>query len=127
MTAVFYLLTVQIALGAFDNLWHHRISEKLPQRRVAALETALHAAREGLYVGIFFTLAWWQPHGLWAWVLLGVLVIELLITVLDFLIEAGTRRRPRLERVLHTILAVNAGAILASLMPALLSWSELAV
>ena len=49
MTLVFNLLSAQALLGAFDNLWHHEIKERLPSRRSAAGELALHTARELIY------------------------------------------------------------------------------
>jgi len=39
-------------------------------------------------------------------------------------IEDRTRRLPRLERILHTLLAINVGAILAAWAPELLYWGR---
>ena len=44
MNLLFALITAQALMGAFDNLWHHEISERLPAKRSAAFETGLHAA-----------------------------------------------------------------------------------
>ena len=71
MTTIFSLLTLQAILGGLDNLWHHEITERLPARRGAARELSLHAVREFIYAVVFFGLALSQPHGVWAWVLLG--------------------------------------------------------
>jgi uncharacterized protein (TIGR01777 family) len=125
MHLVLSLLTVQIALGAFDNLWHHEITERLPARRGARTELVLHAARELCYALVFAALAWWTWHGLWTFVLVGVLLLEIAITLGDFVIEDATRRLPKLERILHTVLAINFGAILTAFAPTLMAWAQL--
>ncbi len=122
MSVVFTLLAVQIVLGGFDNLWHHEIKERLPSRRSARGELALHATRELIYGVVFLGLAWLEWRGVWALVLALALVAELVVTIADFLVEDRTRRLPALERALHTVLAVNVGAILAVLAPVLWGW-----
>jgi uncharacterized protein (TIGR01777 family) len=122
MTAVFALLILQTLLGGFDNLWHHEITERLPTKRAAASELALHATRELIYGCVFLQLAWLEPHGAWVILLLALLGLEIVITLADFVQEDRTRRLPPLERVLHTILAINFGVLLAALTPALLGW-----
>ena len=122
MTVAFVLITVQALLGAFDNLWHHEITERLPARRNARREVALHAAREGLYAFLFLALAWFAWHGAWVLLLIAVLAVEVGVTLADFVVEDRTRRLPRLERILHTILAINFGAILTALVPVFQAW-----
>jgi uncharacterized protein (TIGR01777 family) len=124
MTPVFILLACQIALGAFDTLWHHEIKERLPSRRSARHELALHGARELIYAAVFLALAWYDWHGLWSWCFAFVLGIEVVITLADFVIEDRTRRLPKLERVLHTVLALNYGAFIAVLSPVLVDWAR---
>jgi uncharacterized protein (TIGR01777 family) len=82
----------------------------------------LHAAREALYGALFFGLAWRAWHGAWAWVVVGILVAEIVVTIVDFVIEDSTRRLPRTERVLHTVLAINFGVVLACFAPVLRQW-----
>ncbi len=125
MTLLFSLITVQALMGAFDNLWHHEITERLPAKRSAAFETGLHAAREFLYAFIFFALAWYEWRGAWAAVLAAAILIEIPITLTDFVVEDRTRKLPPLERVLHTILAINLGLALALLAPVLITWWKL--
>lgn len=123
MNAVFYALAVQIGLGALDNFWHHELTERLPAKRSARFELALHATREFFYGVIFLALAWFTWHGIWAWSLLALLVFESGITLTDFLVEDVTRRLPPLERVLHTVLALNVGIVMALLVPIVLLWA----
>lgn len=122
MTAALALITVQALLGALDNLWHHEITERLPARRAARQELALHAVREGLYAFVFLALAWFEWHGSWVLLLGGVFAAEVGVTLADFIVEDRTRRLPRFERVLHTILAINFGAVLAVLAPTFRAW-----
>jgi uncharacterized protein (TIGR01777 family) len=122
MSILFTLLSFQALLGAFDNLWHHELQAALPQRAGARRELALHAAREAIYAVIFIGLAWGEWHGLWAALLATLLVVELLITVADFLEEDRTRRLPPLERTLHTVLSISYGLLLGLLAPLLLQW-----
>jgi len=122
MFSVFALITTQALLGAVDNLWHHEITERLPARRAAAGELVLHSARELIYAFVFVGLAWFRWQGGWAVLLAAVMLVEVAVTLLDFIIEDKTRRLPPFERVLHTILAVNFGAVLAMLAPVLGAW-----
>jgi uncharacterized protein (TIGR01777 family) len=125
MTPVLALLILQTILGGFDNLWHHEITERLPARRSAAGELTLHAARELIYGCVFLQLAWLEPHGGWVILLIATLGVEIIITLADFVLEDRTRRLPPLERVLHTALAINFGALLAALTPTLGRWWSL--
>jgi uncharacterized protein len=122
-TLLWTLIVIQIAMGAFDMLFHHELTERLPWRAGAADELRLHAIRNGFYAVIFAALAWIEPHGFLAVLLLGVLVIEVLITLWDFVEEDRTRHLPATERVTHTLLALNYGAILVLLVPRLVDWS----
>ncbi len=123
MNAVFAILSVQALIGAFDNLWHHELEAKLPQHISARYELVLHASREAIYAVLFLGLAWVRWEGAWAWVLALLLAVEIIITLADFIEEDLTRRLPKLERVLHTILAVSYGAFVAALAPEMLRWA----
>lgn len=125
MNAVFVVLSIQALLGAFDNLWHHELEAKLPQRLSARYELTLHAAREVIYAIIFIGLAWFEWHGALAIVLAWLLVIELFITLADFLEEDRTRRLPPFERVLHTVLTICYGLFLGLFAPILHQWLRL--
>ena len=119
------LVYLQIAMGAFDTLYHHELTERLAWRPNAGRELALHAVRNAFYAAIFLTLAWSEPHGVLAAAILLVLVVEIAITLWDFVEEDLTRRLPATERVTHTLLALNYGAILVLLLPVLWSWMQL--
>ncbi len=124
MTTILTLLTVQGIMGAFDNIWHHELTEALPSKPSAWRELTLHSARAFIYGVIFLALGWSTWHGLFAVLLAAVLIVEVGITLWDFLEEDMTRKLPPLERILHTLLAVNYGAVLALLAPVLWTWAQ---
>lgn len=125
MEIVFVLLVAQSLLGAFDTWVIHEWRERLPRRPVARREVGLHALREVLYAVIFIGLAGWQWGGLWAWVLATVLLVEVVITALDFVEEDRIRVLSPLERVTHLLLAILYGALLARLAEVLWTWQAL--
>jgi uncharacterized protein (TIGR01777 family) len=123
MNIVLIMLTVQALMGGFDNLWHHELSEDLPHKPSARKELALHTGRELLYALIFASIAWVRWEGAWTFVLLGVFAVEIGLTLWDFMVEDQTRRLPKFERILHTVLAIDFGAILAVWAPELVRWA----
>jgi uncharacterized protein (TIGR01777 family) len=118
MTAtVLVMLTLQILFGALDNVLHHELTERLPQRPSARYELTLHSAREAIYGCLFLVFAWMEPQGLFAVAVLMLLGAEIVITLADFLEEDRTRSLPPFERVLHTVLAIFYGGFLISVIP----------
>jgi uncharacterized protein (TIGR01777 family) len=124
MNTAIFLLVLQGALGAVDNLWHHELKLGLPRTPPARRELALHAARSALYAPLFLAVAWLTLGGWLAWLLAALLVIEVLVTLSDFIEEDRTRALPASERILHTLLAINYGAFLAVLAPVLVHWAD---
>lgn len=125
MSLFFLMFTIQTFLGGLDSLLHHEITERLPAKKSAATELSLHAVREFLYAFVFFALAWYEWRGGWALLIAGVLLLEVGITLADFVVEDRTRRLPPFERVLHTILAMNYGVALTVLAPILYGWWQM--
>lgn len=123
MEALMIVATAQALIGAFDLAYHHEVTERLTWKKTAYAELRLHAARNGIYAVIFLVLAWAEPHGLLAIAFAGLLVIEIAITLTDFVIEDRTRLLPASERVIHTVLAISYGAFLALFAPYLIAWS----
>lgn len=117
------LMAVQGCLGAFDTVYHHELTEALPQRDGARRELQIHAARALLYALLFAGLAYWEWHGWLALVLVGVFAVEIGLTLWDFVVEDRTRLLPATERVTHTVLAINGGAFLALLALDIPAWS----
>lgn len=127
MTTVLWLLGILGLLGAFDTIYFHEIRGQLPAHLPGLRpELVLHTGRSAIYVAVFGTLPWLAWRGAWAFALGGLLVIEIGITLADFVVEDQVRRplgglRPG-ERITHTMMAIVYGAMIANLVPVLLSW-----
>lgn len=117
------LVALQIAMGAFDTLFHHELTERLAWKPSQKAELRLHGVRNLIYAALFFLIGWAEPRGLLAAAVLILLVVEVVITLTDFVEEDRTRRLPASERVTHTLLALNYGAILTLLVPLLIGWA----
>src|SRR5271156_7012216 len=117
------LIAVQIAMGAFDTFYHHEMTERLAWRPSQRHELQLHGVRNILYALLFLTLGWLEVHGIWAIVVIVVLIAEVIITLMDFVEEDLSRKLPASERINHTLLALNYGAILVLLVPILIEWA----
>jgi uncharacterized protein len=122
-SALWTLIAIQIFMGAFDTFYHHELTERLAWRPSQRHELQLHSVRNGLYALLFLTLGWLEVHGVWAMLVIAVLVVEVLVTLLDFVEEDLSRRLPASERINHTLLALNYGAILVLLLPVLFDWA----
>ena len=117
------LIGIQIAMGAFDTFYHHEMTERLAWRPSQRHELQLHGVRNILYALLFLTLGWVEIHGIWAIAVIAVLVAEVVITLMDFVEEDLSRKLPASERINHTLLALNYGAILVLLVPILIDWA----
>src|ERR1700732_2470323 len=109
-------------MGAFDTAYHHELTERLAWRPSQHRELALHAARNLLYAALFLALGWSEPRGAWAGLIIAILIVEVVVTLVDFVEEDLSRKLPASERINHRLLAINYGAILALLLPLLFDW-----
>ena len=109
------LMAAQGCLGAFDTVYHHELTEALPQRATARRELAIHALRAMIYGVLFAGLSAWVWQGAWALALLVLFGVEIVLTLWDFVVEDRTRLLPASERVTHTVLAINGGAFICLL------------
>ncbi len=117
------LIILQMAMGAFDIAYHHELTERLAWRPTQQRELALHGVRNLLYAVLFVVFGWFEPHGAWAVAVMAILAVEIVITLADFVEEDASRKLPASERITHTFLAINYGAILVLLLPVLLGWA----
>jgi len=117
------LIAIQIAMGVFDTFYHHELTERLAWRPSQRYELKLHGVRNLLYAFLFLVLGWLEVHGIFAGVIIAVLVVEIVITLMDFVEEDLSRKLPASERINHTLLAINYGAILMLLLPVLVEWA----
>src|ERR1700722_869684 len=117
------LIAIQIAMGAFDTFYHHEMTERLAWRPSQRHELRLHGVRNLVYALLFLILGWSEVHGYLAMMVIAVLGAEVVITLMDFVEEDISRKLPPSERINHTLLALNYGAILVLLMPVLIEWA----
>lgn len=127
MKIALWLLAIQGVIGAFDTLYYHEWRARLPARgRDAAAELRLHAGRDFFYAILFATLPWLGWHGLWVIALALVIVIEIVLTLWDFVVEIAVRKALgdvyAGERVTHAIMGIVYGGVLAFLIPTLGEW-----
>jgi hypothetical protein len=123
MRVAIWLLFVQALLGAFDTLYYHEYRLRLAHGHGTRLELRLHAARDFAYAVIIGSLGFLTWNGRLAWVLLALLVLEIAITLWDFIEEDRIRRLPAGERAMHAVMGIVYGAFLANLLPELWRWS----
>jgi uncharacterized protein (TIGR01777 family) len=117
------LVAAQVAMGAFDTLYHHELTERLAWRPSQRHELRLHSIRNFLYALLFVVFGWFEVYGFLAMIIIAVLVAEIVITLMDFVEEDLSRKLPASERINHTLLALNYGAILVLLLPVLVGWA----
>ena len=126
MRTAIWLLLLQASLGAFDTLYYHEYRLKLPHGNHTRPELRLHAARDFAYAVIIGSLGFVTWHGTLTWVLLGLLLAEIVITLWDFIEEDKIRKLPPGERAMHAVMGIAYGAFLAFLIPQMMEWSTLA-
>jgi hypothetical protein len=127
MNLTLYLLSVLACLGAFDTLYYHEWRAKLPALgRAAGSELRLHAWRDFVYAILFFGLPWLVWEGRYAVVLAVLFLMEIVLTLWDFVVEDWIRKPlggvyPG-ERVMHAVMGIVYGAMLANVVPTLRIW-----
>ena len=122
MTAALSVLIALALMGAFDTIVFHELVAKLPSNPAARRELQLHASRDCVYVILFASLAWLQPHGWLVLLLAALLATEIAITLSDFIVEDRTRRLPPGERTMHAIMGITYGVFVALLFPHAVGW-----
>ena len=126
MTNALWLMLVQALLGGFDTLYYHEYRARLPAGGARTRpELVVHALRDFVYAILFISLPFFDWRGTWALVLGALIVIEIVLTMTDFVLEVGTRGPAGVaagERVTHGLMAIVYGAVLACLAPVLLAW-----
>ena len=130
MDIALWLLGIQGAIGAFDTVYYHEWRARLPARgKKAASELKLHAGRDFFYAVLFGTLPFIAWQGWWVMVLAGVIGVEIVLTLWDFIAEIAVRKELgdvyAGERVTHAIMGIVYGGMMAFLIPTLIQWWSL--
>jgi hypothetical protein len=86
----------------------------------------LHAFRDFVYAVLFAGLPWLAWHGSYVIVLVALFVVEIILTLWNFVVEDWIRKPlGRLyagERVMHGVMGIVYGAMLANFVPTLRRW-----
>ncbi|HLW76427.1 MAG TPA: hypothetical protein VKS01_05565 [Bryobacteraceae bacterium] len=127
MEMALYLLATLGILGAFDTLYYHEWRARLPALgKSASAELQLHAWRDFVYAALFCTLPWFVWRGAYAIALAALLLIEVVLTLWDFVVEDWIRKPlggvyPG-ERIMHAIMGIVYGAMLTFLLHTVATW-----
>jgi hypothetical protein len=127
MKRVIYLLALLSVLGAFDTVYYHEWRARLPALGSAAKsELRLHAFRDFVYTILFGTLPWFAWQGWCAAALSFLFLIEIVLTLWDFVVEDTVRKGLGgvypIERVMHGVMGIVYGAMLAAITPMVARW-----
>ena len=130
MNVALWLLAVLGVIGAFDTFYYHEWRARLPaQGAQSAPELKIHAVRDFFYAALFGTLPWLAWQGWWTLVLAAVIVIEIVLTLWDFVIEIAVRKPLgdvyAGERVTHAIMGIIYGAMTGWLVPVMWRWWQM--
>ena len=80
---IWMLVFVQVAMGGFDTVYHHELTERLAWRPSQVGELRLHGVRNLAYAVMFSMLGWSEPHGNAAVALIALMAGELIVTLCD--------------------------------------------
>jgi len=120
MIVATWLLFTLGCLGALDILLFHSIAHDLRRHAPSRVELMSHAMRGPVYALLFVLVPNVRMQGTWFWGLVGILVLDLLVSLWDFSIEKASRRAlgglPSGEYVLHSVIAMFFGAFVMAVL-----------
>jgi hypothetical protein len=127
MSIALYLLATLGILGAFDTLYYHEWRARLPALgKSAGAELRLHAGRDFVYAVLFCTLPWFAWQGRCALLFACFLLVEIVLTLWDFVVEDWIRKPLggvyAGERIMHAVMGIVYGAMLVFLLRTTASW-----
>lgn len=129
MEAATYILFVLGCLGATDILLYHSVAHGIRSHQDSRLELWIHSLRGPIYAVLFFLIPNFSLHGGFFWGLIGLFAFDVCVSLGDFIIERGSREffggLPTGEYVLHIILAMLFGGLVASVFFSAGSWAAL--
>src|SRR4030095_5390742 len=129
MEVATYILFVLGCLGATDILLYHSISHGIRTHKDSQGELWLHGLRGPIYAALFVLIPNFAMHGAFFWVLVGILVLDVGVSLGDFALERHSREffggLPTGEYILHIILAMLFGALVTSIFNEGGQWRDL--
>ncbi len=120
MDVASWLLFAMGFLGASDILFYHTLAHRIRSHGPSRRELACHSWRGPMYFLLFLLIPNFALQGLWYWGLVLLLALDLGISIWDFSLERESRRDlgglPTGEYLLHVLLAVLYGALVAAVL-----------
>jgi len=115
-----YILFLLGCLGAADIALYHSVAHGIRSHADSMGELVTHSLRGPTYAALFLLIPNFELHGLFAWGLMALFVFDVGISIWDFSLERGSRRflggLPSGEYVLHMLMAIIFGALVASIL-----------
>ncbi|HEY3329921.1 MAG TPA: hypothetical protein VGK19_07880 [Capsulimonadaceae bacterium] len=125
-----YLLLAVGILGYVDILLYHAISHGIRSHVDSREELIVHSLRGPTYATLFVIVPNFTLHGLYFWVLVGVFVFDIAVSIVDFAIEGKSRKflggLPPGEYVLHMLIAMLFGGLVVSFAVSCHGWAHAA-
>lgn len=115
-----WILLAMGVLGALDIVVFHMGKHRLRSRPESRAELVTHFLRGPTYAFLFLSVPNFRLEGAWFVALLAVLAFDVAISIADFWLEPASRASagglPRGEYVLHVLLAMLFGAVVATVL-----------
>ena len=125
-TIILFILGV---LGGIDILLYHSVSHGIRSHEDSRLELITHSLRGPTYAALFLLVPNFAMQGAFFWLLIGIFVFDVAISLGDFILEGASREffggLPTGEYVLHTILAMLFGGLVTSVFYSVGHWAAL--
>jgi hypothetical protein len=129
MEVATYILFILGCLGATDILLYHSVSHGIRSHHDSRFELVVHSLRGPTYAALFILVPNFAMQGGFFWMLIGIFVFDVCISLGDFMIERASREffggLPTGEYVLHIILAMLFGALVTSVFYSAGNWAAL--
>lgn len=129
MEVATYLLIAIAVLGATDIVLFHTVANGIRAHADSRAELLVHSLRGPTYAALFILVPNFALHGGWFWLLIGIFVFDLAISLVDFALEKQSRATfgglPSGEYVLHVVIAMLFGALLTSVAYSAGHWAAL--
>ena len=128
MIAATYILFALGILGALDIALYHSVSHGIRSHPDSRHELIIHSLRGPTYAILFLAVPNLQLQGAFFWALVALYVIDVAISIADFAIERKSREQlgglPSGEYVLHSLIAMLFGALVAATFFEACAWSH---
>lgn len=118
MVAGTWILFALGLLGALDIAMYHSAAHGIRSHPDSRAELITHSLRGPTYATLFIIVPNFAMHGVFFWLLIALYAVDVIISIVDFALERESREflggLPSGEYVLHTLIAMLFGALVAT-------------